>query len=444
MGFSAAEKNDLRSYRDKLLDARGELLCRVKDLSVACRYNLTCLLSSLSAVEACFMKTLSLYDSYVVRFAFYPDASKFDEFTLLEPDRITLDNYKLVIEQNFDTAKQCYADFCESNGIMHNVSMPHRFSASTPDNGKMYQSGSASSISTPRFNYAKRSLPTLADNPTPAEWLEWSDGWEKTVVPYFGEDLSGLARATKEHCGQKGKLEIAHIAAYLPDSFDQMWSALKRRFNNVTLNIYFVMGELSKVKKVPDSDAKALLQFSRLISSSYEQLSMLKAVDQVDYIKLNQIVSVLPSNYKEMWAEKFASLDPSDKLHPFEAFHDFICSKRDVVQAMYDMQIASNVSIDSSKGHNNKGKPRGQTFALSSDSGSCVLHPHGSHTLDSCREFSSLSPKERYDLCCTHSLCKKCLRSRHEGKCLMTLAPTAPLRKGRPLIVRLCASVSPP
>ena len=157
----------------------------------------------------------------------------------------------------------------------------------------------------------------LPDAPTPVEWLEWKAQWTSNVVPYFGEDLLGLARATKDNCGKQAKLEVSHISIHEPNAYQYIWDALCARYDNVSFNIHSVMSEMSKLKKVLEGDAKGVLLLFRKVKGVYGQLRALGHVDKVDYLRLSSVVALLPLGYQESWSVIYSTLDANDRCHSY-------------------------------------------------------------------------------------------------------------------------------
>ena len=257
------------------------------------------------------------------------------------------------------------------------------------------------------LNFQRQEFPTW-DGSAGKKWLEWKSAWQTEVEPYFGTKKLALAAQLRKCVKGEGIKEIQHVSLTDSKAYDTMWKALTDRFDNVALNIGVILAEFDSLKPVDSNkDHVGLLALIRSVLSAYEQLNTLGHVQQVDSFRVNALNAKLPFYLQEGWAEKVATMSPTERFHPFKEFVDFLKSKVDVVKAMVD------ISNDFTQFNSRKSANANATFA----SQACIIHEDYDHSLDQCDSFLQLSAREKADMCSVKGICKRCLQQSHEGPC---------------------------
>ena len=445
MGLEPHEKKKISSSQSAMVGAALIVEKTAFQVKLTCDRRMTCIRSKYELLEQSFIDF-----SYCFR-TFVETLTKFnvsEDNDLCFTDHKNPDEYFTSIESIYLSANEAWETFLKANVVDVTTDGPLRdpllFSTPNQNNvsrdSNVTRSAAGTTLSQPgstfrfggeRYNFVRRSLPVLPDAPTPVEWLEWKAQWTSNVVPYFGEDLLGLARATKDNCGKQAKFEVSHISIHEPNAYQYIWDALCARYDNVSFNIHSVMSEMSKLKKVLEGDAKGVLLLFRKVKGVYGQLRALGHVDKVDYLRLSSVVALLPLGYQESWSVIYSTLDANDRCHPFEQFIKFIDSKMKAVQDQADFKLAMALQTGNSPSVQPRSN-RGRNFSMEThalDSTKCVNHPHSGHSTGECRDFCAKSPKEKHDVCVEHNLCTRCLTPKHDGVCPIKYNPCSKCNK---------------
>ena len=321
------------------------------------------------------------------------------------------------VETDYKDAMKRYKEYIATLG-------PPQSSASPAPSSAFPESPTGSGASSPRITssdvsklmFKKRDLPTFSGSR--AEWPEFRTIWEKTVVPCFGEQKLALASELKRSVKGEALLEVAHIAITSDSCYDDMWNALKAHFDNVTLSVWSALEQLRKLKRGRDDDHSYSLKLVRQIVAVHAQITSVGQIDQVDAIEVAKLQDLLPSHTRELWAEKYATLESSAQFHPFDDFVSFLKTRIPTFKVMSDLkQAVALKSSPSPVGSKPPQKWTSRTHAATSvpAANQCALHPGGSHSFESCESFLRLSTHDRAALCTQHERCKRCLGNRHPG-----------------------------
>ena len=435
MGLNSTEQKKVNNQRDAYVRAGKQVEKIAYQVKCACNYQMPTMSSRVDSLDDAFLDFCTesdAYNSLLQSYSVLPD-SETAQVLGLHP----CDYFSKIRCDYYDRAREEYQHFMDEHVVFseRGNSTPHRVGPLTysPNVSRNLRDlsnvtrTSSSGFSSSAISYKREDLPKLPDNPTPMEWSEWCGRWETSVVPHYGGDLMGLAQATRDHAGKSGRLEISHISISEPQAYENMMVALKARFNNTSFNVFSVMSELARLKCVRDGDPRGLQSLFRKIISAHAQLKQLGHVDKVDYMKMNQVVRLLPATYQEAWAAVYSEFDTGTRCAPFDKFVAFLNGKSKVLQELVDSRFAHDLedrnASSGSRTPNARSRVNQVEVHASSVEPSCVFHPHGNHSLVDCREFTLRSPKERADLCHEHRLCARCLTQKHDKECPIPYQP---------------------
>ena len=194
-----------------------------------------------------------------------------------------------------------------------------------------------------------------------------------------------------------------------------MWSALVARYDNIALNVYVVLSVFEKLKPCAEDDFAGILNFIRKVKAAYAQLDSLNKVKEVDMVRVSRISSLLPHTLHMQWAEQFSILSDVEKYHPFSHFMEFLETHIPTIESMIDMSRYAGI-LNSMHFFSRKQGVRTPASAVQESPPRCILHPSSSHATQECRQFGHMNVRDRYNLTCKKSVCKKCLRPKH-GAC---------------------------
>ena len=449
MGIDKTEEKKLNQQKNAVSAAAADVERKAFEVKLACENHMTCISTRCGDLEQSFINfsyECRVYSSLCTSLSITLecDLSKIYSKSLEQLTADVKSHYKSADETWKLFFSENVGDFGPLGTSPHrrNISHSSAYGEHTPPT-RMYNTSqmdatlSSHVSSRSSFSFEKRKLPLLPDNPTPLEWLEWKAYWEETVVPHFGVDKLGLARATKESCGKSGKFEIVHIPINSTDAYNHMMDSLKTKFDNVSFNVFSVISELSKLRRVGEGDPKSLLALCRKIKGAHGQLKALGHVDKIDYMKMVQVVSLLPNSYQEAWTGIYSAMSVSERCAPFDNFVTFLDSKMSIIQDLVDFKLASDLqSTSSPSASRTPSRARNhqvETYAVDTSCSPCVYHPHSKHSLVDCREFSAKSPRERYDVSVEFALCTRCLSKKHDGHCTVGYTPCTKCdRPGKP------------
>ena len=253
------------------------------------------------------------------------------------------------------------------------------------------------------------------------EWYEFKTHWVNEVFPNFKENKPYLARLLRKQISGEAKKEIEHLS--LEDGYDAMWKALVAKYDNVALNVHVVMTTLDSLKAPGSSDRAGLLKLVRDINAAHSQLKSLEQVSLVDSKVVGKLASLLPVLMQEEWALKYSALNSKERFHPFKEFVEWLGTKEAMLEALVEIDLTMNFSSklsSSSTPRANRGQARSHHQQSAPAKSICVMHPQSTHTTPECRKFLKMSCRDRYNLCDSKNLCKRCVNPKHgscTGKC---------------------------
>ena len=274
-------------------------------------------------------------------------------------------------------------------------------------------------------------------------WPEFKAVWKQHALEYYCNDLE-RAHALKEALSGRPLFYVLPIYSSSPGAYSAIWSRLESVYDDVSLSVQSALDDLEKLKPVKDGDAFGLVKAINDIEMCYSQLKTIDNLSSISMVHIDNLCERLPSKIREDWEEKYQSLSPPDKIHPFPSFMEFIDLKRQVnlrraerhAPKRSESRNVSNQSNGSSNQSNNgNNQQKVKTFHAGANESnqpkdqvkrdiSCVIHIDDSkHSTDQCGDFSKLSIEKKLEALKECHACFRCFKTTHPRRLCKEKAP---------------------
>ncbi|XP_067950495.1 uncharacterized protein [Watersipora subatra] len=146
---------------------------------------------------------------------------------------------------------------------------------------------------------------------------------------YYDNDLEH-SHALKDALSGAPVYHVRPIYSCDPGAYDDIWSRLVEIYDDVSLSVQSVFNDLRRLKPVKTGDPNGLVCLVNDVEMGFSQLKQIGNLECVMMIQVDEVCECLPPNIHESWKKRFHSLSNSEKLHPFQAFMDFLKVKRSI------------------------------------------------------------------------------------------------------------------
>ena len=270
----------------------------------------------------------------------------------------------------------------------------------------------------PETVHTKRpSLPVFSGNR--ADWPEFKAVWKSLAESQFRNPMQ-LAMELKRSCKGKAADRIKHIYITHDEAYKNIWSRLEEEFDDAGLGVQSALSRLVSLKPVASGDHGGLVRFADAVEGVHSQLKELHQLDAIHTADVDRINMLLPRDISINWLRKYRELEGEKKLKPFPDFVEFLQSERSIVARLVDyMPKGRERQFDQRKvgTHNTEGISGKSGFQPKKNPDACVLHLHGKHSTEDCRNFKEMSTQEKYNALKKEKRCFRCFKAHSHSRC---------------------------
>lgn len=233
-------------------------------------------------------------------------------------------------------------------------------------------------------------------------WLAFRDTFENLVHKSELPEAYKLGKLRQSIDSEKVPL----IGGMYTGGYQEVWQALKTRFDNPKLLAETHVSRLLNVKIAQEETSEALLKIVDTVQESLRALRVMKLpVDQWDALVVPIIVPKLPLVTQREWC----MVGSSSEIPTLSKFLEFVEKRAqslatEFVRPPQRSQAASNRNV--------RAQLPMKSHIVTTNEGSCP-YCHGPHRISRCQKLLSKAPGQRFSELKEFGLCFNCLRSGH-------------------------------
>ena len=226
------------------------------------------------------------------------------------------------------------------------------------------------------------------------DWPEFKTVWKQLAEGAI-KNKTALVHKLKRSVKGKASQRIKSVYVTKPEAYGTVWKKLEDYYDDTSATVQGALEDLHRLKPVPETDYRGLVEFVDAVESSYSQLEELNQLNTLTMRDVDFVNRLLPNHLRLERICKYHDTNQAGKIQPFRPFMKFLEREREAVARLAEYQPRRRRMLeflktgDRGKGLTHHGTGTGQDRRQFYQ---CAFHGRDTikHKTSDCKEFQKL------------------------------------------------------